>query len=96
MIMFKYLKEVINNGRTGKPSSSRFVMVASTLFMGVGLIIITIASCLGQEISEAIWAFTIPMSMMAGVSYSSVEISKIKNPLGLLDGKKNDTDKEID
>ena len=83
--MFKYLKEVINNTNTGKPSSRRFALVAATLFIGVSLVIATAAICLGQDVSYMlIWAFTLPLSLLAGASYSSVEISKIKNPIGAI------------
>lgn len=83
--MLKFLKEVINNTATGKPSSRRFALVAATLFIGVSLVITTTAICLGQNVSYMlIWAFTLPLSLLAGASYSSVEISKIKNPIGAL------------
>lgn len=78
--MFAYLKELIN-ADGGMPSSRRFIMITSSLFMGIGMVVLTVAACFGRDVADAIWAFTIPLSLMAGASYSTVEISKIRNPV---------------
>lgn len=92
--MFAYLKEVIN-ADGGMPSSRRFIMITSSLFMGIGMVVLTIAACLGRDVADAIWAFTVPLSLMAGASYSSVEISKIRNPaIQITDERLNNSKEE--
>jgi len=77
--MLEYIKEIIKEGESGVPSSKRLVLVTSTMFMGIGMTILTIAACIGRDVADAIWAFTIPLSGMAGVTFSSVEIARLRN-----------------
>ncbi len=93
--MFKYLDRVIRNGSTGEPSSKRFALVYGTIVFGIALLMLILAICLGREVTYlAIWAVSLPLSLLAGVSYSTVEIAKIKNPMSLTNASTHDPDKQ--
>lgn len=76
---FEYMKRVMANPKTGEPSAKRWTLVWATIFLGIGLTG-TIASIWWGFKPEPylIWAFTLPLSLMAGASYSTVEIAKLK------------------
>lgn len=79
MFGFKFLEKVIANGGSSFPSTKRWALVSAMIFMGFSLLILSVAYVVGASVAaEVFWAFTIPMSLMAGVSYSSVEIAKAK------------------
>lgn len=59
-------------------SSKRLILVLSGVSMALGVIILCIASFFTTINAELLWALTIPLSGMAGYSYSSVEKEKIK------------------
>jgi hypothetical protein len=64
-----YLREVIANGTTA--SSRRFALVVAVLCLGVSTVVLAVAACLGQEVSAALAAVTVPLAGMAGYSYAA-------------------------
>lgn len=71
-ILTDFLKESTDS------SSKRLVLVLAAVAMAIGIIILTIASFFIPVPAELMWALTIPLSGMAGLSYSAVEAMRIK------------------
>ena len=50
-------------------SSKRFVLIISGVSLSISTIILSVAACLGVEVTSALFAVTGPMCALAGVSY---------------------------
>ncbi len=72
-ILSDFLKESTDS------SSKRLVLFIAAFSMALGIILLTIASFFIPIPPELMWALTIPLSGMAGLSYSTVESMRIKN-----------------
>ncbi len=72
-ILSDFLKE------SSDSSSKRLVLFLAAFSMSLGIILLTIASFFIPIPPELMWALTIPLSGMAGLSYSTVEAMRIKN-----------------
>lgn len=59
-------------------SSKRLVLFMAATAMAIGIIILTIASFYMVVPAELMWALTIPLSGMAGLSYASVERARLQ------------------
>jgi len=82
MFGFEFLSKVMSNAATDYPSARRFALVISAIFMCISLLILSIAYVVGATVAaEVFWAITIPLSLMAGVSYTSVERARSANRL---------------
>lgn len=98
--MSDFMRKVMSDDISGQPSAKRWTLVYATVFMGLSLIIMSVAFVLGKSVpAEVFWAFTVPLSLMAGASYSTVEIAKVRglasSATGLVDalkGNKNQTE----
>lgn len=64
-----YLREVIANGTAA--SSRRFALVVAVLALGLATVILSIAACLGVEVSAALGVVTVPLAGVAGWSYTA-------------------------
>ena len=62
-----YLREVIADNTNA--SAKRFALVIATLALGVATVALSIAACLGVDVSVALGTVTVPLSGMAGYSY---------------------------
>ena len=71
-VLSDFLKE-----STDSPSN-RLVLFMSATAMSLGVLILTIASFYTTVADSLMWALTIPLSTMAGVSYASVEKERLK------------------
>lgn len=73
------LRQVIVESSAKAASVKRWALVVSTISLSISLIIISCAYVVGASVAaEAIWAITIPLSIMAGASYTTVEVAKAK------------------
>lgn len=91
--MSDFMRKVMSDDTSGQPSAKRWTLVYATVFMGLSLIIMSVAFVLGKSVpAEVFWAFTVPLSLMAGASYSTVEIAKVRgltsSATGLVDALK--------
>lgn len=59
-------------------SSKRLVLFMAAIALSLGVVILTIASFYTTIPAELMWALTIPLSGMAGLSYTAVEKERIK------------------
>lgn len=71
-ILTDFLKESTDS------SSKRLVLLMAASAMSLGVIILTIASFYTSVADSLMWALTIPLCTMAGVSYTSVEKERLK------------------
>lgn len=71
-VLSDFLKESTDS------SSKRLVLFMSATAMSLGVLILTIASFYTTVADSLMWALTIPLSTMAGVSYASVEKERLK------------------
>lgn len=71
-VLTDFLKESTDS------SSKRLVLFMAATAMSIGVIILTIASFYTTVADTLMWALTIPLSTMAGVSYASVEKDRLK------------------
>lgn len=59
-------------------SSKRLVLFMAGVALSLGVIILTVASFYTTIPEGLMWALTIPLSGMAGLSYSTVETARLK------------------
>jgi len=71
-VLSDFLKE------SSDSSSKRLVLFMSATAMSLGVLILTVASFYTTVADSLMWALTIPLSTMAGVSYASVEKERLK------------------
>lgn len=68
MAFMDFLKESTDS------SSKRLVLVMAGVTMSIAiLVLVYVAYANGKDVSNELWALTIPLSTMAGVSYAAVE-----------------------
>lgn len=71
-VLTDFLKESTDS------SSKRLVLFMAATAMAIGIIILTIATFYTAVPAELMWALTIPLSGMAGLSYASVERARLQ------------------
>ena len=71
-VLTDFLKE------SSDSSSKRLVLFMAASAMSLGVVVLTIASFYTTVADSLMWALTIPLSGMAGVSYASVEKERLK------------------
>lgn len=64
-----WLREAINDSKTGKASSKRVVMLMAGLAMSCAVVILSAAALFGYEVAAALAAVCAPLAGMAGYSY---------------------------
>lgn len=65
----RWLREAINDNRTGQASSKRVVMLMAGLAMSCAVIILSVAALFGYEVAMALGAVCVPLAGMSGYSY---------------------------
>lgn len=71
-VLTDFLKE------SSDSSSKRLVLFMAAIAMSIGIIVLTIATFYTPVAAELMWALTIPLSGMAGLSYASVERARLQ------------------
>lgn len=71
-VLTDFLKESTDS------SSKRLVLFMAATAMSIGIIVLTIATFYTPVAAELMWALTIPLSGMAGLSYASVERARLQ------------------
>lgn len=71
-VLTDFLKESTDS------SSKRLVLFMAATAMAIGIIVLTIATFYTPVAAELMWALTIPLSGMAGLSYASVERARLQ------------------
>lgn len=71
-VLTDFLKESTDS------SSKRLVLFMAATAMAISIILLTIASFYTVVPAELMWALTIPLSGMAGLSYASVERARLQ------------------
>lgn len=74
-----WIREAINDGRTGKASSKRIVMLIGASSMSIAVIILSVASLFNKDVAAALWAVTIPLAGLGGYSYVNGKLAEAKN-----------------
>ena len=71
-----WLREAINDSRTGKASSKRIAMLAGAASMSVAVLVLSAASLFGYDVAAALWAVTVPLAGLGGYSYVNGKIAE--------------------
>lgn len=71
-VLTDFLKE------SSDSSAKRLVLFMAAIAMSIGIIVLTIATFYTPVAAELMWALTIPLSGMAGLSYASVERARLQ------------------
>jgi len=74
-----WIREAINDSRTGQASSKRIAMLAGAGSMSLAVIILSAASLFGYDVAAALWAVTIPLAGLGGYSYVNGKLAEGKN-----------------
>ena len=64
-----WLREAINDSKTGTASSKRIAMLSGAVSMSVAVIVLSAASLFGYDVAAALWAVTVPLAGLGGTSY---------------------------
>ena len=75
-----WLREAINDSRTGKASSKRIAMLAGAASMSVAVLVLSAASLFGYDVAAALWAVTVPLAGLGGYSYVNGKIAERAAP----------------
>ncbi len=71
-VLSDFLKETTDS------SSKRLVLFMAASSMALGIIVLTIATFFTTVPADLMWALTIPLSGMAGLSYATVERARLQ------------------
>lgn len=71
-----WLREAINDGKTGQASSKRVVMLAGAGSMSIAVLVLSAASLFGFDVAAALWAVTVPLAGLGGYSYVNGKIAE--------------------
>jgi hypothetical protein len=64
-----WLREAINDGRTGKASSKRIVMLMGGAALSVSVVVLSVAALFGHPVAGELGAVSVPLAGLAGYSY---------------------------
>ena len=71
-----WLREAINDGKTGQASSKRIAMLSGAISMSVAVIVLSAAAWFGYDVAAALWAVTVPLAGLGGYSYVNGKIAE--------------------
>ena len=71
-----WLREAINDGKTGQASSKRIAMLAGAASMSVAVLVLSAASLFSYDVAAALWAVTAPLAGLGGYSYVNGKIAE--------------------
>ena len=75
-----WLREAINDSKTGAASSKRIAMLSGALSMSVAVIVLSVAAWFGYDVAAALWAVTVPLAGLGGYSYVNGKIAERPAP----------------
>ena len=75
-----WLRESINDGKTGQASSKRIAMLSGAISMSVAVIVLSAAAWFGYDVAAALWAVTVPLAGLGGYSYVNGKIAERPAP----------------
>lgn len=64
-----WLREAINDSKTGQASSKRIIALVAALSMSFATVILAIAAVFGQDVANALFAVTGPLALLGGANY---------------------------
>ena len=71
-----WLREAINDNKTGYASSKRIAMLSGAISMSVAVIVLSVAAWFGYDVAAALWAVTVPLAGLGGYSYVNGKIAE--------------------
>ena len=75
-----WMREAINDSKTGTASSKRIAMLSGALSMSVAVIVLSVAAWFGYDVAAALWAVTVPLAGLGGYSYVNGKIAERAAP----------------
>lgn len=75
-----WLREAINDSKTGYASSKRIAMLAGAVSMSLAVVVLSAASLFGYDVAAALWAVTVPLAGLGGYSYVNGKIAERAAP----------------
>ena len=73
-----WLREAINDGKTGTASSKRIAMLSGAISMSIAVIVLSVAAWFGYDVAAALWAVTVPLAGLGGYSYVNGKVAENK------------------
>ena len=73
-----WLRESINDGKTGTASSKRIAMLSGAISMSIAVIVLSVAAWFGYDVAAALWAVTVPLAGLGGYSYVNGKVAENK------------------
>lgn len=74
-----WLREAINDGKTGQASSKRVVMLLAGVAMSIAVIVLSVAAVFGHPVAGELGAVSVPLAGMAGYSYVGGRQAEVRN-----------------
>lgn len=74
-----WLREAINDGKTGQASSKRVVMLLAGVAMSLAVVVLAVAAVLGHPVAAELGAVSVPLAGMAGYSYVGAKAVEARN-----------------
>ena len=71
-----WMREAINDSKTGTASSKRIAMLAGAVSMSLAVVVLSAASLFGYDVAAALWAVTVPLAGLGGYSYVNGKIAE--------------------
>lgn len=71
-----WLRETISDGKTGRASSKRVVMLMAGTSFALSVVILSLAACFGMEVAAAISAVAVPLAGLAGYGYVNGKLAE--------------------
>lgn len=75
-----WLREAINDSKTGTASSKRIAMLSGAISMSIAVIALSVAAWFGYDVAAALWAVTVPLAGLGGYSYVNGKIAERAAP----------------
>lgn len=75
-----WLREAINDSKTGTASSKRIAMLSGAISMSIAVIVLSVAAWFGYDVADALWAVTVPLAGLGGASYVGGKIAERPAP----------------
>lgn len=74
-----WLREAINDGKTGQASSKRVVMLLAGVAMSIAVIVLSVAAVFGHPVAGELGAVSVPLAGMAGYSYVGGKQAEVRH-----------------
>ena len=75
-----WMREAINDSKTGTASSKRIAMLSGAISMSIAVIVLSVAAWFGYDVAAALWAVTVPLAGLGGYSYVNGKIAERPAP----------------